>query len=53
MSCPIIINSNTIELNVHTSCYVGLRLTLCYLVPPVPASSPSAGTRSGGWEPLL
>ena len=30
MSCPIIFNSNTIELTVHTSCYLGLRLTLCY-----------------------
>ena len=28
--CPIINNSNTIELKVHTSCYWGLRLTLCY-----------------------
>ena len=32
MSCPIIFNSNTIELTVHTSCYWGLRLTLCYSV---------------------
>ena len=31
MSCPIIFNSNTIELIVRTSCYCGLRLTLCYL----------------------
>ena len=23
-------NSNTIEITVHTSCYWGLRLTLCY-----------------------
>ena len=30
MSCPIISKSNTIELTVHTSCYCGLRLTLCY-----------------------
>ena len=30
MSCPIIFNSNTIELTMHTSCYYGLRLTLCY-----------------------
>ena len=30
MSCPIIFNSNTIELTVQTSCYCGLRLTLCY-----------------------
>ena len=30
MLCPIIFNSNTIELTVHTSCYCGLRLTLCY-----------------------
>ena len=29
MSCPILIKSNTIELTVHTSCYCGLRLTLC------------------------
>ena len=28
--CPIKNNSNTIELTVHTSCYWGLRLTLCY-----------------------
>ena len=31
MMCPIIFNGNTIELTVHTSCYLGLRLTLCYL----------------------
>ena len=30
MSCPIIFNSNTIELTVHTYCYCGFRLTLCY-----------------------
>ena len=29
MLCPIIFNSNTIELTVHTSCYC-LELTLCY-----------------------
>ena len=29
MSCPIIFNSNTIELTVHTFCYC-LELTLCY-----------------------
>ena len=28
----IIFNSNAIELTVHTSCYCGLRLTLCYLL---------------------
>ena len=28
MLCPIIFNSNTIELTVHNSCYFGLRLTL-------------------------
>ena len=28
---PIIFNSNTIELTVHTSCYLGLGLTLCYM----------------------
>ena len=39
MLCPIIFDSNTIELNMHTSCYLGLGLTLCYLVPPpAPAS---------------
>ena len=27
--CPIIFNSNTIELTVHTSCFWGSRLTLC------------------------
>ena len=27
--CPIICNSNTIELTVHTSCYC-LELNLCY-----------------------
>ena len=27
--CPIKSNSNTIELIVHTYCYLGLRLTLC------------------------
>ena len=31
VSCPIIFDSNTIELTVHTSCYFGLRLTLCYM----------------------
>ena len=31
MLCPIILNSNTFELAVHTSCYLVLRLTLCYL----------------------
>ena len=30
MLCPIIFNSNTIELTVDTSCYLGLRLTLWY-----------------------
>ena len=29
MLCPIKSNSNTIELTVHISCYLGLRLTLC------------------------
>ena len=29
MLYPIIFNSNTIELTMHTSCYLGLRLTLC------------------------
>ena len=29
--CPIIFNSNTIELTLHASCYLGLRLTLCYV----------------------
>ena len=28
--CPIKSNNNTIELTAHTSCYWGLRLTLCY-----------------------
>ena len=32
MLCPIIINSNTIERTVHASCYLGLGLTLCYIV---------------------
>ena len=31
MSCPIILNSNTIELTVRTPCYCGLRLTVCNL----------------------
>ena len=31
MLCPVIIDRNTIELIVHTSCCLGLRLTLCYL----------------------
>ena len=31
MSCPIIFNSKTIEHTVQTSCYCGLRLTMCYL----------------------
>ena len=30
MLCPIIFISNTTELAVYTSCYLGLRLTLCY-----------------------
>ena len=30
MLCPTIFNSNTIELTVHTSCYLGLGLILCY-----------------------
>ena len=30
--CPIKNNSNTIEHIVHTSCYLGLRLTLCLLM---------------------
>ena len=30
LSCPSKNNSNTIELTVHTSCYWGHRLTLCY-----------------------
>ena len=32
MLCPIIFNRNTIEITVHTSCYCGLKLTLCYLL---------------------
>ena len=31
VSCPLKSNSNTIEFTVQTSCYWGLRLTLCYL----------------------
>ena len=30
MTCPIKNESSTVELTVHTSCYWGLRLTLCY-----------------------
>ena len=30
LSCPSKNNSNTIELAVQSSCYWGLRLTLCY-----------------------
>ena len=30
-SCPSKSNSKQIELTVHTSCYWGLRLTLCYV----------------------
>ena len=30
LSCPSESNSNKIELTVHTSCYWGRRLTLCY-----------------------
>ena len=30
--CPAKSNSKQIELKVHTSCYLGLRLTLCYTV---------------------
>ena len=29
MLCPIIFNCNTIELTLHTFCYLGLGLTLC------------------------
>ena len=29
MLCPIKVNSNTVELTVHTSFYWGLKLTLC------------------------
>ena len=38
MSCPIIFNSNTIKLTVHTSCYLGLRLTvlLCIIKFNIP-----------------
>ena len=32
MLCPIVINSNTIERTMHASCYLGLGLTLCYIV---------------------
>ena len=32
MLCPIKVNSNTIELRVHPTCYLRLRLTLCYRV---------------------
>ena len=31
VSCPLKSNSETIELTVQTSCYWGLRLTLCFL----------------------
>ena len=31
LSCPSKSNSKLIELPVHTSCYWGLKLTLCYL----------------------
>ena len=37
MLCPIIFNSNTIELTMNTSCYLGLRLTLCFMQPAVNA----------------
>ena len=30
LSCPSKSNSKRIELTVHTSCYWGLKLTLCY-----------------------
>ena len=32
LSCPSKSNRKQIELTVHTSCYWGLRLTLCYYV---------------------
>ena len=32
-SCPIIFNRNTIEITVHTSCYLGLIDLLCVTVP--------------------
>ena len=32
MLCPVIFQSNTIEVTVHTSCCLGLRLTLCYIL---------------------
>ena len=31
MLCPIKFKSNSIELTMHASCYLGLRLTLCYM----------------------
>ena len=31
LSCPSKSNSKRIELTLHTSCYWGLRLTLCYI----------------------
>ena len=34
--CPCRNNSNIIELTVHTSCYWGLRLTLCYIKENTP-----------------
>ena len=39
MLCPIIFNSNTIELTVHTSCYC-LELTLCYCANPTEQTPP-------------
>ena len=32
LSCPSKSNSKRIEFTVHTSCYWGLRLTLCYFI---------------------
>ena len=35
----MIFNSNTIELTVHPSCYLGRRLTLCYFIEIRPVSN--------------
>ena len=36
MSCPIQVNSNTIELTVHDSCYCALDLKLCVTLNCLP-----------------
>ena len=49
LPCPSKSNSKRIELTLHTSCYWGLRLTLCYIEKQKPRTTPVASHRANQW----